>query len=834
MLLQELGAHTAASNAQTLLPQHKIFSTTHQRWRRGKGVAIGIHEDLQRHVAGPPKIYHDAQVVHIQLRGLLPVATHRLHILCCYLPWAGSKQLEALDLAARYSMLQQIIEDTITAQPDCHVIIAGDWNAKVGQEQAISIAAAAAILSNSQPYSISTNRQQQLVTLDAAGAQLNDLCCACNLINLTGLTEDDSPAAASYFKGNKHERIDHFLVSPGLIPHVTGHIVCSHLLGSDHVPLQLTICLHPAPPPTESEDDASPPSRADQTKMQFIIPSDNVAVIKKYQRLVSEEAVWQPLLDLAAEPCANPDNLLHCFQQILFDTAIAAGYRVKHMTPGQLGSPPRPHTSSKYNVWHDGLCRQLQSQIRAINRHTANKAELEERQRLQTEYSKRVRKLLRRHRFEQGVAQLAAWRSNRNLFWRNYKPHAKGCPFTAKAMARHFQKKMNSYASPATSGDANVAPEAAHTTHASVDVTQIAPTLQEIVTAIKSMQSHAAGVDGIPTALFKPWAPSPGDEDRSETVVDDEADPGTATDAVGHIAQGLSLVFDCISRSSTVPAEWCTGLLSPIYKNKGDLADIANYRPLSIPTVACRLWSSITNQKLMKVCSDKGLLPDVMFGFTQGKSCSDPLFILRHLADMHRGKQGEVFAVAFMDLSGAYDSVCRQLLFDKLLKLVGLSEHSLTLLRSLYHNTKCIVKGQYSLSEPFTVLCGVRQGCPLSTTLFNLFISDLHSYITQRCPGLGVRVRSPGYVSNGHHSLLTDLGYADDIALCVNKPGDLQRILDCFADYCMSNGLIINPNKCETVVFSGGGAWPRASWTVKELNGSGCEHTTRPCSGAEV
>ncbi len=144
-------------------------------------------------------------------------------------------------------------------------------------------------------------------------------------------------------------------------------------------------------------------------------------------------------------------------------------------------------------------------------------------------------------------------------------------------------------------------------------------------------------------------------------------------------------------------------MLSPIYKNKGDLADITNYRPLSIPSVACRLWSSITNQKLMAACSERGLLPDVMFGFTPGKSCSDPLFILRHLTDMHKGKQGEIFAVAVMDLSGAYDSVCRELMFEKLQKLVGLSEHSLATLQCLYNNTQCIVKGQYSLSEPFSV-----------------------------------------------------------------------------------------------------------------------------------
>jgi hypothetical protein len=75
-----------------------------------------------------------------------------------------------------------------------------------------------------------------------------------------------------------------------------------------------------------------------------------------------------------------------------------------------------------------------------------------------------------------------------------------------------------------------------------------------------------------------------------------------------------------------------------------------------------------------------------------------------------------------MDLSGAYDSICRDLLFEKLKSLVGLSDHTLRTLRHLYHDTQCIIsiiKCNGSLSTPFTVGCGVRQGCPLRVTLFN-------------------------------------------------------------------------------------------------------------------
>jgi hypothetical protein len=212
---------------------------------------------------------------------------------------------------------------------------------------------------------------------------------------------------------------------------------------------------------------------------------------------------------------------------------------------------------------------------------------------VQDEYSKRVTKLVGRYRVEQAKAHLAAWRRDRNLFWRNYKPHSKACPFAAKAMARFFSSKMNSTASPDRPADASVAPEPApEPAPAPVDVTQAAPSVAEIVAAIKNMHSRAAGVDGILTALFKPWAPHTDDKSGED---DTDTGRGTAADAVTQISVGtvgLSLVFDRISASATVPTEWSTGLLSPIYKNKGDLAEITNYRPLSIPSVACRLWST--------------------------------------------------------------------------------------------------------------------------------------------------------------------------------------------------------------------------------------------------
>jgi hypothetical protein len=150
----------------------------------------------------------------------------------------------------------------------------------------------------------------------------------------------------------------------------------------------------------------------------------------------------------------------------------------------------------------------------------------------------------------------------------------------------------------------------------------------------------------------------------------------------------LSFVFQSISSSAMVPEQWHTALLMPIYKGKGQLADPSNYRPLSIPDVACRVWGSILNQRLLDATKD--ILPDTMFGFRPGRRTADPLLVLRHMIDMNRAGVGTKFGVAFMDLSAAYDSIDRDLLFAKL-KHRGMSDHSINTLKHLYQNTTCIV-----------------------------------------------------------------------------------------------------------------------------------------------
>ena len=812
LMLQELGASQALSNLSAFLGDYHWYGTTHDPWRCGKGVALAVRASLAPALVAPPTIDSDLQLIHARFAGLVPGGRALLHVIVMYVPGITSEQLapdgpdgvavraaRAEALAARYAALQQRVERITATSRDDLIIVGGDMNAKIGCAPVQGAAAVAALAA----AGLSACRQQQLGVADASGGMLNTLCDELDLINITGLLPGDVPAPPTFsaaFRAGPpigqqdpepvplagSSRVDHFVVSPNVVRHITDLATRPDVRGSDHVPLRLELTLAPPPRP------ARPPPG--QPEYRIIVPTNDPVVQARFLDLMTRQATWE---QLAAAPAPTHEDALAALHHVMFTTAVAAGFTTRALRTGDAAARPLPpRTSSNFKAWHDHECKRLQQAIRSIPQPATSPAAAQGRAELLRQYKRRVTRLVRQHKIAAAKEQMRSWRSNPAHFWRSFRRPSDACPLAPSVVARHFEAKLNTSPAPTTVGPAGPPPAARQ------DATSVCPSVPVIIAALQGLDSTAAGVDGLPVCLFKP------------SLSSDQHPPlpprATPANAIAHIAAALHTVFDRISESATVPSSWRTSWLVPTYKHKGDRADAASYRPLAVPTVACRVWSAITNAKLLALTA--GQLPDTMFGFRPEMSCSDPLFVLRHLADTRKRRPAgdTVFAAAFMDLSGAYDTVDRELLFCRLERQLGVAAHTLAVLRSLYQDTACVVKCGGGCSLPFSVRCGLRQGCPLSTTLFNLYIWDLHQRLVAACPGVGVRV---GPAGTGRQ--VTDLGYADDIALCSSSPEGLQGLIDCFCAYCAEHGLVVNPSKCAVMVFGAANAWAgRRAWSI--------------------
>ena len=95
------------------------------------------------------------------------------------------------------------------------------------------------------------------------------------------------------------------------------------------------------------------------------------------------------------------------------------------------------------------------------------------------------------------------------------------------------------------------------------------------------------------------------------------------------------------------------------------------------------------------------------------------------------------------------------------------------------------------------MLVGVRQGDPLSPTLFGLLIELLDQYVSS-----AIGQQWQGKVPGLEGIPLPLLLYADDLVLIASDPHTLQQQLDALADFCAHWDMSVNLVKTKIVVFS--------------------------------
>ena len=321
-----------------------------------------------------------------------------------------------------------------------------------------------------------------------------------------------------------------------------------------------------------------------------------------------------------------------------------------------------------------------------------------------------------------------------------------------KCWQDHFCDHLNTAFPHQPSAITNI-PEPPHDADSLTDISR-----EEIKTAVSKMKSwKAPGIDAITAEVLKAGG---------EPMVDI-----------------MYKIFNMVWRLERTPKIWAQMLVTPIHK-KGDKLDPANYRAIALLSIPGKVFSRILLDR-MKSKTEEAITEN-QFGFRPNRGTVDPIFIVRQIIEKAREHQVPLH-FNFVDFKAAFDTVWRKALW-KMMLAIGVDAKIVRIIEALYDDTECAVVIDGQLTDWFCVKIGLRQGCLLSPTLFNIFLE----FVMKELKDLNASLQL-------NNNLSIDIRYADDTTLLSTVFGKLSLSTSQLEAACKKWGMKINGAKCKII-----------------------------------
>lgn len=167
---------------------------------------------------------------------------------------------------------------------------------------------------------------------------------------------------------------------------------------------------------------------------------------------------------------------------------------------------------------------------------------------------------------------------------------------------------------------------------------------------------------------------------------------------------------------SDFPENWRKSYVHFIEKTDGK-----SVRPIYLSSCICKLFETMTKNRLQYWVEQNNFLPNSQSGFRKGQSTSDNLAnLLMFIEEAFEGKR-DVLA-AFLDVAGAFDNVDLNILLKRLADIKCPST-LLKFIRFLMHER--IIFTDVTGNAPRKVYKGVPQGGVLSPLLYCIYVANI-------------------------------------------------------------------------------------------------------------
>lgn len=643
------------------------------------------------------------------------------------------------------------------------VLLMGDLNARTGKEQDYISSDGDKYINSSlnhQKKGFTKTRQNYDNTINRHGKQVLQLCKSLGLYIVNGRMKGDSLGRCTYSShlGSStvdyaitdldQSQINYFTVMPQLPLSDHSHIVISLNRSGNHPPsLEQKVQLYPLPP-------------------KFIWSKDSPA---QYEAALhsthTENMIDSFLLTTFSVEKRSINSATKQLTQI-FSTVVRKALRKRKNY--------RCKKETAKDAWFDKDCQKLRKELRSLSNKKHRDPANQQIRATYQETLKLYKSLLiqkktdhikiKINKIEEAIDQNSFWDLWNNL---DKSKEAKHLPiYDPKIWTEHF-RKLYSLNEP-TLAQKHLTSQLNNlefTRKDQLDHLDKPIELPELTEKMKSLKNKkSSGLDGISNEMLKHSSPK--------------------------LRLAILTLFNLLLKSGHFPEIWKENVITPIFK-QGEKYDPNNYRGITVSSNLGKLFCSIINERLIQFIQEHKILNNCQIGFMPKQRTSNHIYTLHTLIDkyVHQTKQGKIFG-CFIDFKKAFDSVWHNGLFLKLIQS-GIGGKTYDIIKDIYNGNKCCVKINDRRTDYFSQNRGVRQGCSLSPTLFNIYINELASALEKSpCPGLTLEGRE-----------IKCLLYADDLLLLSPHEEGLHQSLSLLEDYSRDWALPINMEKSKIIIF---------------------------------
>ena len=712
-----------------------------------KGIAVFVKEEIKDIFHPVPMDNED--VIWVRINKEDTGRKRDIYIATCYLNPSQAKGTDR--------KISNLTEDIISLQKKGDVMIQGDLNAKTGKLEDIITPDKSDELFDLCIDQPPQKRNSQDDTVNPRGNELLDLCKSLDLNIVNGRKTGDLFGNYTCFQWNGNSVVDYLVTSSCALENVMKFQVGDFLPWlSDHCPIYFTLELHSSlfnNPVTEAPRKTAP--------KQYVWPAEEK---QKYMNSLQSQ-YFQTKLDRFSEvDLSDPNLAVSYITDVLIDAAEKT--KLKSVKRNIDKDPP----------WFNDSCHDIKDNIKRLGKKVKKEPKNDHIRRELFSEKKKLKNQVKKNKTEfkkQLMEEMKQSNNDSKKFWKLLDKFEKRNDDTMFKTGIKDQRWLSHFKSvfQSTDGDKSLPKNTAEKGELDFEIS-----LSELkIGAYVLRLGKSPGFDSISNEMLLCLLDS-----RPEI---------------------LKTLFNSILRNPRAIDKWSISMINPIHKS-GSKMDPDNYRGISLLSCFSKYFSAILNLRLTQFAIDKKIFSSSQLGFLAGCRTSDAHFILQNLIDLYCKKKNQHIFGCFVDFKKAFDTIPRHKLFQKLLDN-NINGKFYDILVNMYSNDIACIKISDTISPSFIANQGVKQGCILSPTLFNIFLSDIQSiFDTAECDPVQL---------NGD-TLMGCIIWADDILLLSKSETGLGSMLSALNIYSKQNGMTVNTKKTKTIVFNKTGRFMRRSF----------------------